>query len=199
MTSYDIIDVSLIDSTGGSAGIPTEPVTVDEAKARLIIDFNDDDELLSELITSCRATIENYCHISIVEKIVTVTADGPSGSASSYNDFQELPYGPVKTFLSAGYMDLDTDLVTLTAGDGYYLKGTGFKSIRIPGAWENSILSYIAGYNPVPAPLKEAILLEVVFRYENRGDKTNRYASQNVGLCEAAEYKAFPYRRMTWQ
>jgi uncharacterized phiE125 gp8 family phage protein len=199
MTSYDIVDVSLIESSGGSAGTPTEPVTVAEAKARLIIDFDDDDELLSQLITSCRQTIENYCHISIVEKIVTVTADSSCYVKGYSNKFQELPYGPVKSFLSAGYMDQDTDLVTLDLNEGYFLKGSDYQSIRVPGNYENAILSYIAGYDECPAQLKEAILAEIVFRYETRGEKTNRYASQNVGLSEAAEYKAFPYRRMNWQ
>jgi uncharacterized phiE125 gp8 family phage protein len=197
MTSYDIVDVSLIESADGSAGTPQEPVTLAEAKARLIIDFDDDDQLISDLITSCRGTIENYCHISIVEKIVTVTADSSCYIKGYSNRFQELPYGPVKSFLSAGYMD--PDLVTLSMNEGYFLKGSQYESIRIPGNYENAILSYIAGYAPCPAPLKEAILLEIVFRYENRGDKSNRYAAQNVGLCEAAEYKAFPYRRMAWQ
>lgn len=190
---------------------PTEPVTLAEAKAQLIIGFSDDDAFITALITQCRQAIEEYCAISIVPKQITLTAD-------LYKEW-ELPYGPV-----TGIVSVQTRIGNEGSGPGTYqtqesgwsTDGSQFLNFSPaapvgfnPGvpftghdqwgdyaspygnACNRYRIVYNAGYDVVPGNLKLAILQELVFRYENRGN-------QQTGVCEAAQVIANPFRRGLW-
>lgn len=186
-----------------------EPVTLAEAKAHCYITHTEDDEYLSNmLIPACRQIMEDYCHISIVEKTVTATLKIESNVstrfASCYNETRdqdnlfELPYGPVKSFLSGTMKSSNGALITMEENTDYSLSGSLYKSMVINSGGD-FLLVYLTGYkNAIPYDLKLAILNEIAFRYELRGDKTNRYAQQNVGMCEASQAIADKYRRVAW-
>ncbi|MBA3830210.1 MAG: phage head-tail connector protein [Taibaiella sp.] len=171
-------------------GATDVPVALSEAKDHLHVTFTDDDTYITALIAQAVDSIERYCSISILQKTVTVAAE-------LYN-FIELPYGPLLAFTSYSYQD--GNVYTLgTTPDNYLLDGSLFTAL-----WPGRVrIVYNTGYdaatNPLPAGLKLAILNEIAFRYENRGDSTSRYASQNVGISEGAEALAQPFRNLSWQ
>ncbi len=183
---------------------PLEPVSLDEAKKQCIIDFTDDDSFIDGLITIARKAVENYCNISIAAKTITLVAD-------LFNEW-ELPYGPVtgiqsvQTRTSTQGSGLPT-YTTLTSGWG--LDGTEFLTF-IPASGIDAIgnypiatnfgvspyrykIQYTAGWPDCPEDLRQAILVELAYRYENRGDLAN------PGICEAARVLADPYIRLLWQ
>lgn len=187
-----------------SESSPTEPVTLTEAKAQCIVTYSDDDTLLTNLITICRRAVENYCNISIAAKTITLVAD-------LFNEW-ELPYGPVtgiqsvQTRTSTQGSGLPT-YTTLTSGWG--LDGTEFLTF-IPASGIDAIgnypiatnfgvapyrykIQYTAGWPDSPEDLRQAILTEIAYRYENRGDLAA------PGVCESTRILADPYVRQLWQ
>lgn len=197
-----IVDIDRVEAN------PTEPITLDEAKAQLIINFHDDNDLITGLITQCRLAVEEYCSVSIVAKTITLFAD----IFSQY----ELPYGPVTGILSVQTRtgtEGSGPATYATAESGWGQEGTQFVKFLPSKAggfnptvpfrgyfqWGEDAseysncgnrykIVYTTGYTAVPANLKLAILNELVFRYENRGN-------QQTGICEAAQVLADPFKR----
>lgn len=170
-------------SVDRSESSPTEPVTLAQVKAHLIITFTDDDTKLTELITQCRKAIENFCHISIVRQTITAVL--------YYDCPQQLPYPPVTDIYS-----VQTSVPNPGSGPvGYETATSGweFDGSEFSGFGVRNRIVYGAGYTTVPDQLKLAILNEITFRYENRG---NNVISD--GLCEAARILAVPYKVMLW-
>lgn len=187
---------------------PTEPVTLTEVKAHLLISFSDDDTLLTALITQARKAIENYCAVSIVAQTVTLTAD-------LFKEW-ELPYGPVtgiqgvatrtgsegsgpgtyETQTSGWGQDGSEFLTFIPAPAGGFNPGAPFTGHFQwgPDASAASVgnryrITYTTGYNPVPSDLALAVLHQIAFMYENRG---------NQNISETAQAFAFPYKRTLW-
>lgn len=201
-----MVNAYIIDSSPQESqyyGEPVEPVTLAEAKQHCIVTFDDDDQYITDLIKQARQSIENYIHCSIVRKFVTVLIRAENRLKLSFGwgennepAEKELPYGPV-----VGAVDV-TDVSTAPGGvnisgvGAWELQGFQFIKILIwPGQY---LLTYEAGYqSSIPRDLKRAILEEIAFRYENRGDSTNKYAHQNIGICAGAQQLANPYMRVT--
>ena len=139
-----------------------EPVTLQEAKDWCRIDVTDDDTLITSLITAARIICENYANLSFIERTVTAKIKNGLGGI-------QLPYGPVTSEI-AFYDEDDTELTD------YLLKnGDGNEVTAV----------YSAGYdeeNPLPGNLKTAILNQIAWMYENRGD-----AKIASSLTEAAK------------
>lgn len=204
----------IIDIKRAPNGTQTLPFTVDYAKQHIRVDFTDDDAYITTLITQCIRGVENYCFISILPTTITLTVDGCGGSffqiGASFNTekfatgkypapgFFELPYGPMPAGVtSVSKINSDYTLTVLDSSN-YKTIGEDFKNILISGGGNINKIIYNTGYAPVPDDLILAILNEVAFRMENRGDSTNRYASQGVGLSEGSQYLSNPFKRMAW-
>lgn len=203
----------IVDVSKSEAYVGLEPVALAEAKAWILVDYADDDSLITSLITQSRQSIEDFCHISIVAKTILLTAmpDNWLWNNSNYlvnvsrwdrsfygfptmGDWSELPYGPVATVQSVVSVNLGITTI-LTLNTDYYLRGTNFQQIKVNTETETLLIQYTT---PVYCPevLKEAILNEIAFRYELRGSGLNRYASQNVGASEGAQALAKQYQRI---
>jgi uncharacterized phiE125 gp8 family phage protein len=157
----------------------TEPVTLAEVKAWLIIDMvnTDDDALLTLLITQVRQAIEKKTKLSLVKRTIIVTAD-------LTREFK-LPHGPIRSidevlFRKGTNSDGTPDYETLTTID-YITDGEDFKVINTNRCGRHKI-TYITGFgvdaeidydNPIEEDLKLGILQEIAYRYEHRGDETN--------------------------
>jgi Phage gp6-like head-tail connector protein len=209
MPQNRIIDIGRAESS------PTEPVTLAQVKAQLIISFTDDDTLLTSLITQARKAIENYCAVSMAYQTITLIAD-------LFNEW-ELPYGPVN-----GILGVSTRTGTEGSGPGTYATaatgwsedGGNFKTfIPAGGGGFNPGAPFVGyfqwgpdaswyGQNPgnryriiytagpyTPDDLKLAVLNEIAYRYENRGNVSDKLIT---GICEAAQVLAFPYKRNLW-
>jgi uncharacterized phiE125 gp8 family phage protein len=165
--------------TGTALGL----ITRAEAKTHCKIDGTDDDTYIDTLIGQVIENIERVCGISIIAKTIVLTTDFTG------EDF--LPYPPVNSVTEVKHrvgteLDGTPEFETLT-GDEYTTDGIGdllFDSSVIA----RHTITYTAGYATLPEGLKLAILNEVAFRYQNRGD-------QVVGLNAGTRTLLQPYRR----
>lgn len=194
-------------------------VTLTEAKAQLIVTYADDDTLITGLIQKATKAIENFCNISIQPYTCILTAD-------LYNEW-ELPYGPVtaissvKTRVAAegsgpqtydtattGWNTDGTQFMTFIPGGansfnpaapftGYFQWGP-FASCNQP-LYNRYRITYTTGYGVnTPEDLKQAILMQVAWLYEHRGEEdANRY-NWLPGVCEEALVFADKYKRQSW-
>lgn len=168
---------------------PTEPVTLQEAKDWCKIEVSDDDTLIEELIVSARKQCEGFLCISLVDKTVSAVLNNSLGNI-------ELPYGPIKTITSI----TDSEGTVLVANDTYKLRGFEFKKLESPC---NEYLEavYTTGYTTIPDNFKTAVLQQIAFLYENRGDTpagSQRFNNQNVPtqLSPMVKETLNPYRRV---
>jgi len=203
MVTFSITDIAKDESY-----IVSEPVTLDEAKLQAYANDYDDDKITS-LITQSRQVVENYCNISIINKTITVTGFLENTPTTKYwnyantkQDFLqlELPYGPVGNIVSiTGATTFNpTTSNPLVLNQDYFIYGTLFKTIRVMNNFDELIMAYYAGYDSCPEQLKLAILAQLSFLFENRGDSVNRYAQQNVGISEVAQQLANAFIRQSW-
>lgn len=175
----DILGIDIVDAA------ITEPVTLEEAKAWLKVDGSDEDTLISGLITSCRQAIEQYTNCSLIEKDVEckVWLD-----ARCMNEMFELPHGPVRDEITVNQGE--NTITDFKKVEGQFLKVYGLSGLHT--------ISYKVGYEQVPERLKQAVLNEIAYRYQNRGDQAKELMIGSTYLCEAAVHLCQPYKRMAW-
>lgn len=162
----------VIDSEIVETGYPSEPVTLDEAKAYARVEVNNtaQDALFELWIQSAREYIEASTGLSLVPKTVTATLSNPQGG-------MELPYGPVTSAVT--WTDVNGNTPTVTT------RGYAFPIVPVP--FDIYIAAYSVGYtnDTIPRDLKVAILNMVVSWYENRGDEAIMNAPASVvTICQ---------------
>lgn len=141
----------------------TEPVTLEEAKDFLKVDFSDDDDVISSLIVSSRQKCEKILGLCLVEtKVKALYKNG--------GDLIELAYGPIET---------DTDGLPVIDGlpEDTEVKGDG-NQVWISTFQAELNLSYTSKMDPMPSWAKLAILNDVAYFYENRGNGDVKYVAE---------------------
>lgn len=136
-----------------AAEVETEPVTLDEAKLFCRIDVDDDDDLITELITTARDMCEQYTNISFVQREITATFNNLNGGTF-------LPYGPIADDVEL----VDIDAVELTDPT---LTGGEWKQVLLPKD-KYIQATYTGGYEELPKKFKTAILNAIYYLYDNR-------------------------------
>ena len=200
-------------------GTITEPVSLDDMKNALRVDFTDDDALIGGLITAARYHAESLTGRSLVNQQWIYNLDNfpywcfaggqyaPSLPApSTWNNGAmntrwleyvtiDIPRPPLVTLDSIKFIDQNYEQQTLDTSQ--YVVDTASEPARVlPAAnlsWPvtayvpNAVtLSFTAGYDSVPEPIKVAIRLMVTNWYENRADSAT--------VPKAAEYILSSYR-----
>lgn len=184
---------SIRDTKKRNAASITEPCTLTEAKLKCIVDFTDDDALITSLITQCRGLVENKTFLSLVEKTIVLTVD--------LHRELKLPYGPIRQVTEVKWRqgtnsDGTPDYVTLT-DDDFVTYGEDFLTIKSTKCGIHRI-SYSVGYTgtsgnyPTRDDLKNAVLEEVSYRYRNRGDETG------PSICTGAMEYLKAYKGHAW-
>lgn len=168
----------------------TEPVSLEEAKRHLNMvfdtvgsyEFDDDDTYLTETIKQARVMVENFIGCSLIERTVTAILRNDCGNI-------ELPWGPIGDLETI----VDEDDVAI---ETYKIKGLQFKWLESPITCYAK-LTYAAGWaaEDVPYDLKRAILEQIAFRYQNRGDQQQEFANADITMCKSAMEIAAPYKR----
>ncbi len=171
MNPYKIIDILKTD-----AQTITEPVTLAEVKKWLKVTFSDEDSVITDIITSARETIEEFCTISIVKKEIILIVDVDYANNRSCIEF-ELPYGPID--ITNGLSD-----VSVERKDGENSK------TFCPGRYK---ITYPVGMTIIDKSLKSSILRQIADEYEHRGDD-----DRTQTICLSARQKAQPFKRMAW-
>jgi len=167
----------VIDYTATETGY-IEPVTVELAKkwCRALTGDTEND-LFALLIVAARNAIEKFTGLSLVEKNIEATMLLPEAMF-------ELPYGPV----------IDTPVFVDFEGGSINVQLIGLDFPKVQYYYNSNITAtYNAGYNSdnIPAELKTAILYQINFMYENRGDQNDTGT-----LCKAAQKIAQRYSRI---
>lgn len=172
---YDILSIAESELDG------EEPIALEEAKLWLKIDGNDQDDEIKRLITSCRQAVELYTSCSLISKQVECVV-------KLCGEYFELPGGPVVEITS-----ITQDGATVS---GYSkIEGSFPKIYNLYGIYK---IAYSAGYGVVPSRLKEAILNEIAYRNQNRGDQSKDVVFASPYLCEAVIHICHQFKRMTW-
>lgn len=148
-----------------------EPLSLTEVKEYLDIDYSNHDDMLLTMIGAARRRLERYTARSFGSKTVKVIMEAWCG--------QVLPYGPVNAITAA--------LREGTADTGYEVKGDEFEP-DFGGEWEVTYTTI----GDLPDDLKEAMMAEVAYRYENRGD------DNVMAMSTAAKDLAKPYKNYSW-
>lgn len=184
----------VIDVKATEVSSPTEPVTLAEAKewCKIELDITEENTLITELIKTARLQVEGFLNISLVDKTIEAVVNNSLGGI-------ELPYQPLKTFTSLK----DEDGNALVVNSDYKLQGVFFKTIKSPCS-DYLVANYTTGYtteNPLPKQFKTAVLQQVAYLYENRGDTPANATTQNnrtvpTELSPMVELTLFPYRRI---
>jgi len=164
---FEYSNISAIDADGAS-----EPVTLNEAKAWLKVDYSDDDTVITGLIKGARQTIEKLTSLALVNKSVTLTIE------TTKEERVTLPYGSVSALVVT-----DDEDETLELNDTYSLRGN---MLSLNGSGGVYHLAYTVAVTDVPQALKEAILMEVAERYDNKGEAKE-------GISEPAKKRAIQF------
>jgi uncharacterized phiE125 gp8 family phage protein len=144
-----------------------EPVTLAEAKLKIRVSHAIEDAMIARMISSARKIIEDAAGISIITKVVKVWFSNKGGA-------YQLPYGPITSDITL-YDDYTGTILT-----DKRIIGGNYPRITFPQI-ENMRAEYTVGYTHVPAALKDAILDQLNYMYENRGAE-----NEGTGICEQA-------------
>lgn len=150
----------------------TEELTLEDAKAFLRVDFDDDDTLITDLISQSRDLIEQYTNRSLVDSEIKLTA--------SKRQSIILPFGLVSTVVSVKDTETQEDLEF--KWDGLYLSYVSDNTTLIDYTTvANNTQGLMLGWKEI-----------VSYFYENRGD------TSSIALILYYNTNLMPYRRKIW-
>jgi len=168
-----------------------EPISLDEAKAHLRVDTDDDDLLISMMLTAARQYCETLTRRSLITQTWRLTLDsfpGPSLMGVPYGTPFSLPghailleRGPVQSITSITYLDMGSTLQTMPSAN--YVADLSGEPARITPIfgqiWPINLpqigsvqVQFVAGFgdtaDTVPQELRQWIKLRLGALYENR-------------------------------
>jgi len=158
------------------SGPAAEPVSLDDAKAYLRLDSDDEDALVTTLVTAARLHVEGATGRALLtQSWRLVLDDWPSVG------LLRLPVGPLQSLTAITAYDINGDPVTLST-DGVLWDAQAAPSLLyLPAGFGDGVvlrpfqgveIDYVAGYGTdpadVPATLRQALLLLVAYWFENR-------------------------------
>ena len=169
--SYNLIQ----DYTNTEVGYINGPITVAQAKAfcRAENTSAEQDTLFAVWIRAARTKVEQYTGLSLIPRSIVSVLNNPQGG-------QELPFGPVTG--TPVFIDENSVVQEITT------QGLSYPYVPIPFAY--SKVTYTAGFadGSCPEELQEAMLLQIAFWWENRGDQvgdgTIGYCPQTIAICQ---------------
>lgn len=156
--------------------VDQEPLSLEEMKLYLEVDYDDQDDMISRAITAARIKIENRCSISIAQKQFVL-------KIAAFDDELALPYPPLVSVENVKYLSTDGTEKTVSSDDYAVIQDEYFPYIFPTSAWPTDLakrpdavrVAYTAGYGyddsppeDVPQDLLQAIRLTVGAMFENR-------------------------------
>lgn len=188
------------------------PVTLEEVKAQLNIDYNDEDTMLEAMIIAATDSLDgpngDLCGRALKPQTWDLTLDAFPGDIYSYplalatNNIR-IPLPPLIEVESVNYVDSDTELeVELAVGEYEVdLIGTPYGWVA-PGSagWPTPMTTlnavrvrFVAGYpdtdspiaTTVPTPIRQAIIMIVMDMYGRGSAFVDRTQTPNRDTIEA--------------
>ncbi|SDX45168.1 phage conserved hypothetical protein, phiE125 gp8 family [Marininema mesophilum] len=150
-----------------------EPLTLEEAKAHLRIDGNDEDSHISGLIGAAREHAESITQRAFLTQTHQLSLNGCPDEALL------LPKPPIQLVQKLQYIDPLGKAQILKEGADFWTDSTTEPSRIVPIAgWPATasrpgavVIDFVSGYgesNDVPQPIKQAMLLMIGHWYEHR-------------------------------
>lgn len=166
-----------------------EPISLDEMKAHLRVDYDDEDPLIRGYISAARQRLEKRCGRAFVQQTWELQTD-------EFEDSFEIPKPPTVSITSVKYLDEDQVEQTVSAADYALVNGGDWASslILIGDEWPTDLavrpdavrIRFIAGWAPdgvvdpetdpgdyvanVPWDIKQAVLFLADHLYNNRSE-----------------------------
>lgn len=167
-----------------------EPLTLDEAKAHLRVDSDDDDLLIGALISAAREAVEAKTQRALMLQTWELALPAFPGCADEYAI--RIPKAPLSALTTVKYVDADGMLQTMAEED--FQLDDHAEPARITAAYGSTwpetreqpnavLVRYDAGYADaasVPALMKAWMLLRIGTLYENRESIVNGTISQDL-------------------
>ncbi len=164
----------------------SEPITLAEAKNYLRVDFDDDNDLISSLITSARVRLEKYAGVAMTARTLQVVA--------YVDEFIELPYAPINTISKVEYWD-NEEWVEITVPQ-YNVLGTTYKKLYMTAFSHMEFrFTYTCGYATTPAVMKTALYKILADLYDYR-ESSVEDSKPNANIASAYELMK-PYKRVS--
>lgn len=167
------------------------PVLLEEAKAQLRIETNDEDGFLDICISTATQWAENYLNRSLISQTWELYLD-------KFTDEIFIPYAPLQSVISIKYYDENNVLQTLPATNyevdtlstiGRIRPALGYSWPNTYSKYNSITVQFVAGYgdsnNDVPQQIRNGILYTVYQLMEDR-ESTKK-------LPGAVESMLFPY------
>ena len=155
------------------AGPAAEPLTLDEAKAYLRVEHDDDDLTIAALIAGSRIHVETQTRRALITQTWRLVRDGWPADGRIF-----LAPSPLQEILGARVYDgdgetHDIDLQAFVSDKAASVIAFASWSIPLPGRPVGGIeIDVKVGYgdtaSDVPEPLRQAVRLLVAHWYENR-------------------------------
>jgi uncharacterized phiE125 gp8 family phage protein len=155
------------------------------AKDWLIVSHNDDDALITQLLTAIRMHVEAITKLCLIPKTITLIAE-------LYGSMK-FPRTPMETIVEV--LIKENGAYVLLATDQYELDAGMLTSKRIG----RHKIVYDAGYSataeagPVPEDIILAMKEEIAYRYDHRGDKQRSPELQPLSKKLLASYINYAY------
>jgi uncharacterized phiE125 gp8 family phage protein len=175
-----------------------EPVSLDELKAAMRIDFDDDDALLTALLLAARQRAEDITGRTLVTSTWTYFLDSfpfgwqtdlaPARSTMNrfinwwaYSQAIRIPRGPLQSVESIQYLPGTSGPYVTLDPSNYMIDTASAPGIVYPApnyywplnnyAQHNAVqINFTSGYTVVPEPIKVAMKLMATYWYENKVD-----------------------------
>lgn len=184
------------------------PISLEEAKAHLRVDDDDQDELIDALIAAATGYLDGPQGV-LGRALVTQTwrADRSCFLSGPCWPGIRLPLAPVQSanltveyWNGTDYIEVDAEGYALYADSlGPYVDGVTNFTWPTPETRTDAVkITFVAGYGTaaeVPQPLKQAILLMVGHWFENR--EASVVGASVAALPMAVDALIAPYRRWT--
>ena len=174
------------------------PITDDEAKAHCRVTFNDDDDLIHQLIHAATAELENKLQRVLCESTMQITLDRfPTGGI-------RLTHPPILQVQSIVYWSKEGTQLTLSASDyvvdtvsepGWIFPAPGLTWPETQDRINAVTVLYKAGYllgstaqqqrDAVPRDSRAWLLIRVATLYENRESVTFASAPFNITALDS--------------
>ena len=150
----------------------SEPITLEQAKNHCRVTTEDDDDILTDLITVARKKVERFTGLSLTDAEVVLTVNLTASIILPHCPFDEID--TVK-FLEGQNTDGTNDWETLDA-DEYQLIGNDLKHFKphYPGIHEITYTTTANTDKSLLYDLKRVLL----WLYENRGDDSDEIPNE---------------------
>ena len=150
-----------------TAAPASEPLTLSQAKLYLRVDHNDEDALITDLITAARMSAEAWLKKSLISQSWKLAYD------DGISDSVPLPMPPVSAVTAVTLVNRDGSTASVDS-DAYWLNAAKDTLMMDSALIAHRVeIAYDTGYgdaSDVPLPIKQGMLCHIATLYEHRGE-----------------------------